>query len=41
MVEIVMPRIGTGLAGGRWPDIEPLITDTLQGVPVTVYDLEC
>ncbi|MDV2077418.1 macro domain-containing protein [Marinobacter xestospongiae] len=35
-----MPRIGCGLAGGRWDRIEPLITDTLlaAGVPVTVYD---
>ncbi|PPK69049.1 macro domain-containing protein [Actinokineospora auranticolor] len=34
-----MPRIGAGLAGGRWEDIEPLITDELTGIPVTVYDL--
>ena len=37
-----MPRIGCGLAGGRWELIEPLITETLlaQGVPTTVYDFD-
>jgi O-acetyl-ADP-ribose deacetylase (regulator of RNase III) len=36
-----MPRIGCGLAGGRWERIEPLIVKTLceAGIPVTVYDL--
>ena len=35
-----MPRIGCGLAGGTWPDIEPIIHATLvaAGVPVYVYD---
>ena len=35
-----MPRIGTGLAGGRWDRIEPLITGELtdHGIPVTIYD---
>jgi O-acetyl-ADP-ribose deacetylase (regulator of RNase III) len=35
-----MPRIGCGLAGGRWDRIEPLVTATLsvRDVPVTVYD---
>lgn len=35
-----MPRIGCGLAGGRWDRIEPLITTELtdHGIPVTVYD---
>lgn len=35
-----MPRIGAGLAGGKWPLIEEIITDelTLHDVPVTVYD---
>lgn len=35
-----MPRIGCGLAGGRWERVEPLITArlTARGVPVTVYD---
>ena len=35
-----MPRIGCGLAGGRWEEIEPIISDELlwQGVEVTVYD---
>ncbi|WP_326836741.1 macro domain-containing protein [Amycolatopsis rhabdoformis] len=36
-----LPRLGAGLAGGRWDDIEQLITDELtdHGIPVTVYDL--
>lgn len=36
-----MPRIGCGLAGGRWEIVEPIIKRTLGpvGVPVTVYDL--
>ncbi|MFG2141249.1 macro domain-containing protein [Streptomyces sp. NPDC048650] len=35
-----MPRIGCGLAGGRWPRVEPLVAERLtrQGIPVTVYD---
>jgi O-acetyl-ADP-ribose deacetylase (regulator of RNase III) len=35
-----MPRIGCGLAGGEWSEIEPLIEQHLvaAGVPVTVYD---
>jgi O-acetyl-ADP-ribose deacetylase (regulator of RNase III) len=36
-----MPRIGCGLAGGRWELIEPLIGNCLirRGVAATVYDL--
>ena len=36
-----MPRIGCGLAGGRWEEVEPIISDELtsQGIEVTVYDL--
>lgn len=36
-----MPRIGCGLAGGRWEDIEPIVKRTLcaNGVRVYVYDL--
>ncbi|KQV14855.1 MULTISPECIES: macro domain-containing protein [unclassified Kitasatospora] len=35
-----MPRIGCGLAGGRWSKVEPLIETRLAGagVAVTVYD---
>ncbi|MFK4068452.1 macro domain-containing protein [Streptomyces sp. NPDC029674] len=35
-----MPRIGCGLAGGKWSRIEPLIAGRLaaRGIPVTVYD---
>lgn len=36
-----MPRIGCGLAGGKWEEIEPLIDNALcqQDIAVTVYDL--
>ena len=35
-----MPRIGCGLAGGRWEEIEPIISEELiaESVEVTVYD---
>ncbi|MES1183860.1 MAG: macro domain-containing protein [Myxococcales bacterium] len=35
-----MPRIGCGLAGGSWPEVEAIIGDTLvaASVPVHVYD---
>lgn len=39
-VSVHMPRIGCGLAGGRWEEVEPLITNALQGVEVYVYDYE-
>ncbi|BDD09493.1 Appr-1-p processing protein [Fulvitalea axinellae] len=37
-----MPRIGCGLAGGKWNQIEPLIEKTLlaQDIQVTVYDFD-
>lgn len=37
-----MPRIGCGLAGGKWEKIEPLIKSTLldSEVDVYVYDFE-
>ena len=37
-----MPRIGTGLAGGKWERIEPLLRKTLcqRGVSVWVYDFD-
>ncbi|MFE5488253.1 macro domain-containing protein [Streptomyces sp. NPDC056527] len=37
-----MPRIGCGLAGGKWTRVEPLIAErlTARGIPVTVYDFE-
>ncbi len=36
-----MPRIGAGLAGGKWERIEPIIEKSLsdRGISVTVYDL--
>ena len=35
-----MPRIGCGLAGGKWSRVEPLIVERLltKDLPVTVYD---
>lgn len=35
-----MPRIGCGLAGGRWEDIEPIIEETLtqKNIATNVYD---
>jgi len=37
-----MPRIGCGLAGGKWTAIEPLIEQTLlvKGLDVYVYDFD-
>ncbi|MFG2843756.1 macro domain-containing protein [Kitasatospora sp. NPDC048296] len=37
-----MPRIGCGLAGGRWARVEPLVAArlTARGIPVTVYDID-
>ncbi|BFO65569.1 macro domain-containing protein [Chryseobacterium sp. S0630] len=37
-----MPRIGCGLAGGKWKEIEPIIERTLlaKEVQVYVYDFE-
>lgn len=34
-----MPRIGTGLAGGNWNEIEPIIQEELNDIIVYVYDL--
>ena len=38
---IHMPRIGCGLAGGRWVMVEKLVKKELieMGIEVTVYDL--
>ncbi|MEH0157736.1 macro domain-containing protein [Limibacter armeniacum] len=35
-----MPRIGCGLAGGKWEEIEPIIKEQLteQNISTTVYD---
>ncbi|HCC71452.1 MAG TPA: Appr-1-p processing protein [Bacteroidales bacterium] len=39
---IHMPRIGSGLAGGKWEEIEKIINRTIiaRGISVTVYDLK-
>lgn len=34
-----MPRIGTGLGGGNWTDIEKIVAEKFQDVDVFVYDL--
>lgn len=39
IASVHMPRIGCGLAGGKWPIVESLIERYLDDVPVTVYDL--
>jgi O-acetyl-ADP-ribose deacetylase (regulator of RNase III) len=41
LVSVHMPRIGCGLAGGDWSEIEPLLDEhfVLRDIPVTVYDL--
>lgn len=40
-ISVHMPRIGCGLAGGRWEEIEPIIQKELVGreLEVYVYDL--
>lgn len=40
-VSVHMPRIGCGLAGGNWDQIEPLLEECFlaRKVAVTVYDL--
>lgn len=35
---IHMPRIGCGLAGGRWHEVEPIILRAIPDTPVYVYD---
>jgi O-acetyl-ADP-ribose deacetylase (regulator of RNase III) len=37
--EIHMPRIGAGLAGGDWDQVEKIIETTLASRQVVVYDL--
>lgn len=36
---IHMPRIGCGLAGGNWGDVEPVIEETCHDLDVYIYDL--
>lgn len=36
---IHMPRIGCGLGGRTWDEIEPIVSSILAGVDVYVYDL--
>ena len=41
-LKVLMPRIGCGLAGGRWEKITPIIENQLceKGIEVYVYDLK-
>ena len=34
-----LPKIGCGLGGGKWEEVEPLIQKNLPTTPVYVYDL--
>lgn len=36
--KIIMPKLGTGLAGGDWEKIQVIISDELKGKEFTVYD---
>jgi O-acetyl-ADP-ribose deacetylase (regulator of RNase III) len=38
---VVGPKIGCGLAGGKWDKVEPLIIKNLceQDIPVYIYEL--
>lgn len=38
-VKIGLPKIGCGLAGGDWEVVEGIISVTLEGFDVTVYEL--
>jgi O-acetyl-ADP-ribose deacetylase (regulator of RNase III) len=35
---IVMPRIGCGLAGGNWAEVEPIVDATIGHLDVRVFD---
>jgi O-acetyl-ADP-ribose deacetylase (regulator of RNase III) len=37
---IHMPRIGCGIAGGAWSEVEPIILRECADLSVAVYDLE-
>lgn len=39
-MSVHMPRIGCGLAGGKWDKVRPVINSTMSDLSVTVYDLE-
>lgn len=41
-ISVHMPRIGCGLAGGTWSEVEKIIRDTLikNGIDVFVYDFK-
>jgi len=37
--KIVAPKLGCGLGGGSWTQIESIIESTMYGLEVTVYEL--
>jgi len=37
---IHMPRIGCGLGGGSWPEVELIINECLPDIDIYVYDLD-
>jgi O-acetyl-ADP-ribose deacetylase (regulator of RNase III) len=37
--QVAMPRIGCGLAGGTWAEVEPVVATALSDVDVHVYDI--
>lgn len=39
VASVHMPRIGCGLGGRTWGEVEPIIKETLADVDVFVYDL--
>ena len=39
-LSVHMPRIGCGLAGGKWEFVEPIIKEQLRDLEVYVYDFE-
>lgn len=38
-ITVAMPRIGCGLAGGTWAQVEPLVNEALEGRHGVVYTL--
>lgn len=39
-VSIHMPKIGCGLAGGKWDKVQPIVEKILKGYNIIVYDLK-
>ena len=39
-ISVHMPRIGCGLGGGKWEEVEPIIRTLLKYSNVFVYDFD-